>query len=563
MAFECKIPELGENIESGTVASILVSVGDQVEKDQSLVELETEKAVVEVPSEAAGTVKEIRIKEGEDVKVGQTIVVLDSEAQSADTAQKEGAPEPTPEPEPAAAESPKPPAEAPKSKETQPSAPAGKGDVVEVNIPDLGENIESGTVANVLVNVGDSIELEQSVVELETEKAVVEVPSTAAGTVKEILVKSGQEVKVGQAIISVETSEAPAAPQEQPAAPAEETAPKKQEPAPAPAPQPEPVPTTAAPAPPPMPEPSQDRKVPAAAAPSVRRFAREIGVDIHKVPGTGPGNRITIDDVKQYSKQMHQSRQAAPSAAGAPVQAEALPDFTKWGDIERQAMSKVREKTAVHLSNAWATIPHVTQYDKADITELEALRKQYGPQVQEAGGKLTMTAILLKVVAAAMKTFPQFNASVDLANREIVYKKYFSIGVAVDTDRGLLVPVIRDVNRKNLIDLSVELTQIAEKARDRKLSLEDMQGGNFTISNLGGLGGTSFAPIINAPEVAILGVSRGAFEPVYKNGEFEPRLMLPLSLSYDHRIIDGADGVRFLRWIVEALEQPFTMLLEG
>jgi len=259
---------------------------------------------------------------------------------------------------------------------------------------------------------------------------------------------------------------------------------------------------------------------------------------------------------------LHQQRAASVVVSGL-TPAVYLPDFSKWGEIEREPMSKVREKTATHLSGAWATVPHVTQFDKADITEMEKLRKQFAPKAEAEGGKLTMTAILLKICAAALRVFPQFNASVDMQNKEIVYKKYLNIGVAVDTDRGLLVPVIRDVDDKNIVDLSVELTQIAQKTRDRKLSLEEMQGGNFTISNLGGIGGTAFTPIVNAPEVAILGVSRSKYEPVYDNGKFEPRLMLPLSLSYDHRLIDGADGARFIRWVVEAIEQPFKIVLEG
>jgi pyruvate dehydrogenase E2 component (dihydrolipoamide acetyltransferase) len=240
-----------------------------------------------------------------------------------------------------------------------------------------------------------------------------------------------------------------------------------------------------------------------------------------------------------------------------------LPDFAQWGEVERRAMSNVRRKTAEHLAYAWATIPHVTHFAKADITDLEQLRQRFAAKAEALGGKLTVTAMVLKVIAAALKRFPQFNASVDMAHHEIVYKRYYHIGVAVDTDRGLLVPVIRDVDRKSLLALAVELTQVAERARNRKTTLEEMQGGTFTVTNLGGIGGTGFAPIIHAPEVAILGLARSGIEPVYTNGQFEPRLQLPLSLSYDHRLIDGADGARFMRWVVEALEQPFLIVLEG
>jgi pyruvate dehydrogenase E2 component (dihydrolipoamide acetyltransferase) len=425
---------------------------------------------------------------------------------------------------------------------------------IECKIPELGENIKSGTVAAVLVSVGDHVAKDQSLVELETEKAVLEVPTEHAGVVKEILIKAGQSVEVGQAIILLqEETAAASAPQKSKAEPPSSVAPEPaEEKKTTPAPIPQPVVAT----------PKIDAaKIPAAAAPSVRRFAREIGVVIDEIKGSGPFGRISIEDVKAHSKRLLSERVTGTVAAVALP--ELLPDFSRWGEIVREPMSAVREKTALHLSNAWRQIPHVTQFDKADITELEKLRKQYGAQVEQAGGKLTMTAILLKAVAAALKIFPQFNASVNMANKEVIYKKYYNIGVAVDTSRGLLVPVIRNADRKNLTELAVELAEISQKARDRKLTLDDMSGGNFTISNLGGIGGTFFSPIINAPEAAILGVSRAATEPVYQQEKWVPRLMLPLSLSYDHRIIDGADGARFIRWIVEALEQPFAMILEG
>jgi pyruvate dehydrogenase E2 component (dihydrolipoamide acetyltransferase) len=305
-------------------------------------------------------------------------------------------------------------------------------------------------------------------------------------------------------------------------------------------------------------------KVVVPAAPSVRRFAREIGVDINQVRGTGAYNRISLEDVKAYAKKINeQIQKGGIVGGGVSIARETLPDFTKWGEVDRQPMSNVRRKTSEHLSYAWATVPHVTQFDKADITELEKLRKQFGKQVEIAGGKLTVTGILLKVIASAMKVFPQFNSSVDMEKNEIVYKKYLNIGVAVDTEKGLLVPVIKDVDKKNITQLSIDLAEISKKARDKKLSLEDMQSGCFTISNLGGIGGTYFTPIVNTPEVAILGVSKSAYEPVYVDGKFEPRLMMPLSLSYDHRIIDGADAIRFLRWVINALENPFLLSLEG
>ena len=309
----------------------------------------------------------------------------------------------------------------------------------------------------------------------------------------------------------------------------------------------------------------------APAAPSVRRLAREIGVDITQVPGTGPGGRLTQDDVKEFAKRVMHSLggngQAAAANGAAVARAvtsgQPLPDFTKWGEVERKPMSGIRRKTSEHLSHAWNTIPHVTQFDKADITALEQVRKKYRAEVEKAGGNLTVTAVAAKVIASALRVFPQFNASVDAAGEAIVYKKYVNVGIAVDTENGLLVPVIRNADQKNLTQLSIEIQQLAEKAKARKLTLDEMSGGSMSISNLGGIGGTAFTPIVNWPEVAILGVSRGVFEPVWNGTTFEPRQMLPLSLSYDHRLIDGADAIRFLRWVAEALENPFTLTLRG
>ena len=285
-----------------------------------------------------------------------------------------------------------------------------------------------------------------------------------------------------------------------------------------------------------------------AAAPSARLFAREIGIDIGQVPGSGPGGRISIDDIKKYAKALNTSR---TSGGGIPHQT--LPDFSKWGSIRREAMNNVRRKTAEHLSYAWNSIPHVTQCDKADITELEKLRKRFSSDKR----KLSITPFLIKIITAALKQFPQFNASVDMSTNEIVYKSYVNIGVAVDTDRGLIVPVLKNTDQMTILQISDELTAMAERARNRKTTIEEMQGGCFTISNLGGIGGSFFTPIVNTPEVAILGVSRAAMEQVYVDGQFIARLMLPLSLSYDHRLIDGADGARFVRFVADAITQPF------
>jgi len=299
---------------------------------------------------------------------------------------------------------------------------------------------------------------------------------------------------------------------------------------------------------------------PVPAAPSVRRFARELGVEIGDVPGSGPGGRIGPDDVKSHVRSVVSS--GGPTFA--PARGHALPDFSKWGEVEIRPMSNIRRATAEHLDAAWRA-PHVTQHDKADVTELEEFRRRHGPRVEKAGGKLTMTAILIKIAASAVQRHPQFGSSIDIANNAVVIKKYCHIGVAVDTPNGLLVPVVRDADRKSITEIASELAVLSQKARDRKLSLDDMAGGVFTISNLGGIGGTAFTPIINVPEVAILGVSRGSKEPVWRStpagGEFVAREMLPLSLSYDHRVIDGADAARFLRFVCDALEQPMTMVL--
>ena len=436
---------------------------------------------------------------------------------------------------------------------------------IEFKLPELGESIESGDVIDILVSVGDSIEIDQPVLVIETDKAAIEVPSTVSGVVTAIHVKADSKALIGQPILTVDTeavgeeiatvekSIAEDAPPIDVPVPrsfqavsteTKETAEIEQPP-------PAAIVTSKAP----LPQDSVQRKI-APAAPSVRRFAREIGIDINDVPGAGPGGRISIEDVKSYARQS----QPKPSEQITTAQ---LPDFSKWGAIEREKMGNVRRATAEHLSHAWITIPHVTNHDKANITELEKFRKQFGAKAEAAGGKLTITAIALKVVAAALKKFPKFNASVDLTANEIIYKKYYHVGVAVDTARGLLVPVIRDVDKKNVIELSVELGEVSEKARNRKLGLEDINGGTFTITNLGGIGGTHFSPIVNHPEVAILGIARSRIEPVFIDDQFQPRLMLPLALSYDHRLIDGADAARFLRWLVEVFEEPFLIALEG
>jgi len=446
--------------------------------------------------------------------------------------------------------------------------------VADFILPNLGDGVAQGDVLKVLVKVGDTLKVDQPVLELETDKATIEVPSSVAGVVKDIRTKAGDKVKPGQVVLVVDQGVAGAPPQVD--SPAAAPTPPAAAPAPTPPPRPAPVaaPSPVAEAAPPPPPMAAAVAAPAApmpsaaypsgpAAPSVRRLAREIGVDITRVPGTGPGRRISLDDVKAFAKAALSGTGGAVAASGVAVQQRALPDFSKFGEVERKPMSGVRRKTAEHLTHAWNTIPHVTQFDKADITDLEKVRQKYRSEVEKLGGNLTVTAVTVKVLAMALRKFPQFNASVDPANESIVYKKFVNIGIAVDTDFGLLVPVIRHADQKNLGQLSVEISQMADKAKARKLTLDEMSGGSMSITNLGGIGGTGFTPIVNWPEVAILGISRGVYEPKWNGSTFEPRQMLPLSLSYDHRLIDGADAMRFLRWVADALEEPFALALRG
>lgn len=588
---EFKLPELGENIDQGDLVRLMVSPGAAVQEGQPVMELETDKAVIEVPSSVSGVIQEIRVKEGDKLRVGQVIFTVENGAGAkargeAPAAKVETPPKKEERPQPVAQTelkdeeskpAPAPPSTPAPTQGVPPSAPSKAG-ATEFKLPELGENIDQGDLVRLMISPGAKVSEGQPVMELETDKAVVEVPSSVSGVVKEVRVKEGDKIKVGQVIFTLEGGAAPASERRAPepmehvsgqqaarlsfeiAMRAEGKTERQALP-----------PDQPLQAPPTFTMPVQLGKVagtehrePVPAAPHVRRLARELGRDIYDVTGTGPGGRISEDDVKAFAKA---TLAAAVTAAQTPQAARfaepKLPDFTKWGKVERVSMRGVRRKTAEHLREAWVTIPHVTQHDRADITELEQLRAKFAPRAEEAGGKMTVTAIALKVCASALKVFPQFNASIDMKKEEIVYKQYINIGVATDTDRGLLVPVIRDVDKKNIVELAAELSQLSKKARDKKLTPDEMEGGTFTITNLGGIGGTAFTPIVNHPEVAILGLSRSRMEPEWINGKFEPRLILPLSLSYDHRLIDGADAARFLRWIAEAFEQPFLLSVQG
>jgi pyruvate dehydrogenase E2 component (dihydrolipoamide acetyltransferase) len=539
MELEIKVPSLGEGIEGGDVQTIYVSVGDIIELEQGLLELETGKAAVDIPAPEAGKVTEIRVNEGDKIKVGDVIIMM------------EGGTEAATDPAETPAEAPADPVEAPAEVLPGPTVEnASIPTTLEVRIPPLGEGIEGGDVQTIYVSVGDNIELDQGLLELETGKATVDIPAPEAGKVTEIRVNEGDKIKIGDVIIMMEgrtgaTVETPVE-----AATGGEGAPPEPEVETAPTPAPAQV----------LESPKRPDGAPIPAAPSVRKFAREIGVHIAEVAGSGPQGRISIDDVKAWSKQLHES---GGSKGGFGFELPSLPDFSAFGAVRTEPMNVIRRLTVEHMRNAWITVPHVTQHDHADITDLEALRKSVQPKAEAAGTKLTLTAMLIKILGSALKAFPNFNASIDVENETVIYKDYVNIGCAVDTENGLVVPVIRDIDEKNMIEIAAELGAMAEKMRGGKIAPKDISGGCITISNLGGLGGKHFTPIVNIPEVAILGVGRAGMQPVRQDDTFVPRLMMPLSLSYDHRLIDGADGTRFLRWIIEAIEQPLLISQEG
>ncbi|WP_446903262.1 dihydrolipoyllysine-residue acetyltransferase [Burkholderia sp. YIM B11467] len=533
-AIEVKVPDIGD-YKDVPVIEIGVKVGDTVEPEQSLVTLESDKATMDVPSPVAGVVKEIKVKVGDSVSEGSLIILLEGGA----AAQANGAAAPAAAPAAAA------PAAAPAAAAPAPvaAAPAATGGTLEVKVPDIGD-YKDVPVIEIGVKVGDTVEKEQSLVTLESDKATMDVPSPAAGVVKEIKVKVGDSVSEGTLIVLLDAAGAPAA------------APQASAPAPAAA-APAPAPAAAAPA---APAPAPAAAAPAAApsgeyrashaSPSVRKFARELGVEVARVQGSGPKGRITKEDVTGFVKGVMTGQRAAPVAAAAPAgggELNLLPwpkvDFSKFGPFEAKPLSRIKKISGANLHRNWVMIPHVTNNDEADITELEALRVQLNKEHEKAGVKFTMLAFVIKAVVAALKKFPTFNASLDGDN--LVFKQYFHVGFAADTPNGLVVPVIRDADKKGLVDIAKEMSDLSKAARDGKLKPDQMQGGCFSISSLGGIGGTNFTPIINAPEVAILGLSRGQTKPVWDGKQFVPRLMLPLSLSYDHRVIDGAEAARF------------------
>ena len=535
---EVAVPDIGDDGEVDVI-DVLVSVGDTIEKEDGLITLETDKATMDVPSTHAGTVKEVFISTGDKVKEGTLVIKLET-AGSGDTASSDASAESSSENTAPAAES------SSDEAASEPTAEKSAGGVVEVEVPDIGEDGEVDVI-DVLVSVGDTIEKEDGLITLETDKATMDVPSTHAGTVKEVFIKAGDKVKQGTLVIKLETAGSDDAASAAPAPKKAESAPEKPKAAEKPAAQNKsPVPAQEAP------EPKGNGK--AHASPSVRRVAREFGVDLTLVNGSGPKNRILKEDVQAYVKAELAKPKGSASGAAAPAGDNVLQivpvkpiDHSKFGEVEEVKLSRIQKISGPFLHRNWATIPHVTQFDEADITDVEAFRKEqnaYHAKIK-SGLKITPLVFVMKAVAKALEKYEVFNSSLSDDGESLIIKKFINIGIAVETPGGLVVPVIKDVNKKGIEQLSQELIETSKKARDGKLKSSDMQGGTFTISSLGGIGGTAFTPIVNAPEVAILGVSKSDMKPKWNGSEFEPRLMVPLSLSYDHRVIDGAVGARF------------------
>ncbi|WP_127281459.1 dihydrolipoyllysine-residue acetyltransferase [Neisseria meningitidis] len=524
---EIKVPDIGghENVD---IIAVEVKAGDTIAVDDTLITLETDKATMDVPADAAGVVKEVKVKVGDKISEGGVILTVETGAAAAEAA-------------PAAAEAQPAPAAAPV---------AAGGATVQVAVPDIGGHTDVDVIA-VEIKVGDTVAEDDTLITLETDKATMDVPCTAAGVVKAVFLKVGDKVSEGTAIIEVETAGSAAA------APAQAA----QAAAPAAAPPPT---AAAAPAAAPAPSAPAAAKIDEAAfakahaGPSARKLARELGVDLGQVKGTGLKGRIVGDDIKAFVKSVMQGGAAKPAAAGASLGSglDLLPwpkvDFSKFGNVEVKELSRIKKISGQNLSRNWVVIPHVTVHEEADMTELEEFRKQLNKEWEREGVKLSPLAFIIKASVSTLKAFPEFNASLDGDN--LVLKNYFNIGFAADTPNGLVVPVIKDVDQKGLKQISQELTELSKKAREGKLKPQEMQGACFTISSLGGIGGTGFTPIVNAPEVAILGVCKSQIKPVWNGKEFAPRLMCPLSLSFDHRVIDGAAGMRFTVFLANLLK---------
>lgn len=537
MAIEFKLPEVSEGVTSVDVADIRVKAGDVIEAGAIVCEVETDKAVAEIPCPHGGKISKVLITSGMSISPGTPI--LEIEPVSAGTTSAPTAPAaPAPAAAPAAA------APAAAATTAAPAPVAASSGPFEFRLPEVSEGVTKVDVASVAVKVGDTIAKGAIVCEVETDKAVAEIPSPVSGKVTAVHATAGATLKIGDLLITVEAAgSTTAAPAAAPANPAPAAAPAAAAAAPkTPAAAPAAAATTVSSA-------GTDAGPPAPAGPATRRLARKLGVNLKQIKGSAAGGRITIEDVEAFVRERMTQPAVPASAPAAPgfgvVQALPLPDFSRFGPVEKQPMNKIFRTAASNLHAAWVTIPHVTQHDLADITELEAARRKY-VKANPNAPKITMTAIIIKAVVQALKAFPNFNSSVDMQSGELVVKQYYHIGVAVDTPNGLVVPVIRNCDQKNILQVAAELAEIAGRARDRKLKAEDMQGGTFTITNLGGIGGTAFTPIVNYPEVAILGMSRTINHLILENGQIAERQMLPLSLSYDHRAINGADAARFI-----------------
>lgn len=548
-AIEIKVPDIGD-YQDVPVIEVFVKPGDTVEVEQSLVSLESDKASMDVPSPQAGTVKEVRVKPGDKVSEGSVLLLLEA-AEAGAAKQVEEAPS---EAGAQAGQTQQAPAQQaaaePNTRQDAAAAPGGDAPV-EVKVPDIGD-FHDVPVIEVAVKEGDTVGVEQALITLETDKASMDVPSPIAGVVKSLAIKAGDRVSQGSLILTVEpaASDAPAAS----AAPDEvKPTPAKSADAPAAAPKPAQNALAQAPAIPP----AGGKRGVSHASPSVRKFARELGVDVGLLQGSGPKGRILHDDVRAFVKRAMQGGAGAPASApaGGGAGLDLLPwpkvDFSKFGAFEAKPLSRIKKISGANLHRNWVMIPHVTNNDDADITDLEALRVILNKENEKSGVKVTMLAFLIKAVVAALKKFPTFNTSLD--GDTLVFKQYYHVGFAADTPNGLVVPVVRDADKKGVLEIAKETAELAKLARDGKLKPDQMQGGCFSISSLGGIGGTYFTPIINAPEVAILGVCRSAMRPVWNGKEFAPRLMLPLSLSYDHRVIDGAEAARFNAYLGQIL----------
>ncbi|WP_281915517.1 dihydrolipoyllysine-residue acetyltransferase [Caldimonas thermodepolymerans] len=549
---EVKVPDIGD-FKDVEIIEVLVQPGDTIKAEQSLVTVESDKASMEIPSSHAGVVKELKVKLGDKVSEGSLLLLLEAaDAAAAAPAPAAAAPaaEPAPAPAPAAAAAP---------------APAAAGGTVEVVVPDIGD-FKDVAVIEVLVQPGDRVQAEQSLITVESDKASMEIPSSHAGVVKELKVKVGDKVSQGSLIAVVEAegaaAPAPAAAAPQPAQPPAAAAGPAELAS-------QPVARTSPTAALPAHEPTAPRGKLPHASPSIRKLARELGVPLEEVPGTGPKGRITQEDVQNFVKKVMAGdvQTQAQKGKGAGTAGGALPgllpwpqvDFAKFGPVERKDLSRIKKISGANLHRNWVMIPHVTNHEDADITELEAFRVSLNKEYEKAGVKVTMLAFLIKACVAALKKFPEFNASLD--GDTLVLKKYYHIGFAADTPNGLVVPVIKDADKKGVLEIAKETAELAAKAREGKLSPAEMSGGCFSISSLGGIGGTYFTPIINAPEVAILGVCRSAMKPVWDGKQFQPRLILPLSLSWDHRVIDGAAAARFNTYLANVLADFRRVLL--